>query len=36
MVDPLGDPRDAARDTYEKLMRFNARGFGQAMQRNMN
>lgn len=36
MTDPLGDPGDAARDTYEKLMRFNARAFGQALQRNLN
>ena len=36
MVDPLGDPRDAARDSYEDLLQFNARGFGQALQRNLN
>ena len=32
MVDPLGDPGDPARDSYEDLMLFNARGFVQAMQ----
>lgn len=32
MTDPLGDPGDAARDTYEELMQFNARAFGQALQ----
>ncbi len=31
LVDPLGDPGDAARDTYEGLIRFNARAFGEAM-----
>ena len=36
MVDPLGDPGDAARDTYEKLLQFNARAFGQALQSGMN
>ena len=36
MVDPLGDPRDAARDSYDDLLQFNARGFGQALQRNLN
>lgn len=36
MTDPLGDPGDAARDTYEELMQFNARAFGQAMRRNLN
>ena len=36
MTDPLGDPGDAARDTYEELMQFNARAFGQAMQRSLN
>ena len=36
MVDPLGDPRDAARDTYEDLIQFNARAFGQALKTNMN
>ena len=36
MVDPLGDPGDAARDTYEKLLQFNARAFGQALQHSMN
>ncbi|MDE0213480.1 MAG: metal ABC transporter substrate-binding protein, partial [Deltaproteobacteria bacterium] len=36
MTDPLGDPGDAARDTYEELMQFNARAFGQALQRSLN
>ena len=36
MVDPLGDPNDAARDTYEDLIQFNARAFGQALKTNMN
>ena len=36
VVDPLGDPGDAARDSYEKLLQFNARGFGKALQSSMN
>ncbi len=36
MVDPLGDPNDAARDTYEDLIQFNARAFRQALKTNMN
>lgn len=36
MTDPLGDPGDAARDTYEELLQFNARAFGQALQRTLN
>ena len=36
MVDPLGDPGDAARDSYEKLLQFNARSFGKALQSSMN
>ena len=31
VVDPLGDSGDPARSTYEGLMRFNARAFGQAL-----
>ena len=31
VVDPLGDPGNPARDTYEELMQFNARAFGQAL-----
>lgn len=31
MVDPLGDPGDPARDSYENLIRFNARAFAQAL-----
>ena len=31
VVDPLGDPGDAARDTYEELMQFNARAFARAL-----
>ncbi len=31
MVDPVGDPGDPARSTYEKLMLFNARAFAQAL-----
>ena len=31
MVDPVGDPGDPARATYEKLMLFNARAFAQAL-----
>ena len=36
VVDPVGDPGDPARDTYEDLMRFNARAFGQALQGKRN
>ena len=36
VVDPVGDPGDAARDSYEDLMRFNARAFGQALQGKRN
>lgn len=36
MVDPLGDLRDAARDTYEDPIQFNARAFAQALKTNMN
>ena len=31
MVDPVGDPGEPARSTYEKLMLFNARAFVQAL-----
>lgn len=31
VVDPLGDPGDPARSTYEGLMRFNASAFRQAL-----
>ena len=31
MVDPVGDPGDPARSTYEKLMLFNARAFVEAL-----
>ena len=31
LVDPLGDPNDAERSSYEALMRFNARGFAAAL-----
>ena len=31
VVDPVGDPGDPARDTYEELMLFNARAFGNAL-----
>lgn len=31
LVDPNGDPADAARDDYLDLMRFNARAFAQAL-----
>ena len=36
VVDPVGDPGDPARDSYEDLMRFNARAFGQALQGKRN
>ena len=36
VVDPVGDPGDAVRDSYEDLMRFNARAFGQALQGKRN
>ncbi len=36
VVDPVGDPGDAARDSYEDLMRFNVRAFGQALQGKRN
>lgn len=31
VVDPVGDPGDPARSSYEKLMRFNTRAFGNAL-----
>jgi zinc transport system substrate-binding protein len=31
LVDPLGDPTEPARSTYEELMRFNARAFAKAL-----
>lgn len=31
VVDPLGDPNDPARSTYEQLMLFNARAFTRAL-----
>lgn len=32
VVDPLGDPDDPARSTYEQLMLFNARAFARALE----
>lgn len=36
VVDPLGDPFDPARSTYEKLMLFNARAFSRALRGTRN
>ena len=36
LVDPLGDPGDPARSTYERLMLYNARAFGRALQGKQN
>ncbi len=36
LVDPLGDPGDPERSTYEGLMLYNARAFGRALQGKQN
>lgn len=35
MADPLGDPADPARSTYEKLMMFNAKAFAQSLKEHL-
>ena len=35
MADPLGDPADPARSTYEKLMMFNAKAFAQSLKEHV-